>query len=103
MNTFNISNISLSDMRKYLKEKGCKKIRTKGGHEIWSNKNLDRDITLQSHVDPVFEFIVKQILKKFGDNKEDFHKIINPKIKTKPAGEIKPTKRGKRANKKPGK
>ncbi len=103
MNTFKISNISLSDMRKYLKLKGAKKTRTEGGHEFWYHKDLPRPITLQSHIDPVYEFIVKQIIAYFNDTKEDFHKIINPKLKTKAEEEKKPTKRGKRANKKPGK
>ena len=81
MNTYKINNIKISVLRKYLKLKGAKKIRTKGGHEIWSHKELDRPITFQTHIDPVPGFIISQITDYFGDTKESFHKIINPKNK----------------------
>ena len=103
MNTYKINNVKLSVLKKYLKIKGAKKIRTKGGHEIWSHKELNISITFQTHIDPVPGFVISQITEKFNDTKEDFHKIVNPKLKTKPVEDTKPTKRGKRSNKKPGK
>lgn len=35
----------------------------RGGHEKWSRSGLDRPITIQTHIDPVPEFIVKQVLR----------------------------------------
>jgi predicted RNA binding protein YcfA (HicA-like mRNA interferase family) len=59
-------------MRDYLKELGCKKTRTKGDHEHWTREDLLRPITLQSHISPVPEFIIKNILKQLGKTKKDF-------------------------------
>ena len=46
-------NISIKTLRDYLEWKGLKKIRTSGGHEIWSRKDLIRPIVLQTHISPV--------------------------------------------------
>jgi len=43
----NLQNIDLSDFQSFLFEKGLKVIRTKGGHEIWSRKDLKRPVVLQ--------------------------------------------------------
>lgn len=67
-----LKNISLKTFRTFLKDKGLKKIRTSGGHEIWSGKDFQRPITLQSHIDPIPEFILKNSLKNMGMTKEDF-------------------------------
>jgi len=58
-----ISNVSLAEIRKLLKNNNCKLIRTRGGHETWSRVDLLRPIIIQSHVDPVPRHIVKQILR----------------------------------------
>jgi len=54
-----LKNISLSDFTRFLKKAGCKKIRSKGGHDIYKKEGLVRPIVVQSHVNPVPEFIIK--------------------------------------------
>ena len=46
----------------------------RGGHEKWSRVDLDRPITIQTHIDPVPEFIVKQVLRYLEISREDFFK-----------------------------
>jgi predicted RNA binding protein YcfA (HicA-like mRNA interferase family) len=67
-----LRNIPLKLLRDYLKDMGCKLTRTKGGHEHWTRSDLSRPITLQSHITPVPEFIVRNILKQLGKSKKDF-------------------------------
>ena len=71
-----MKNISLQVYRKFLIYEGCKLIRTKGGHEHWSRKDLNRPITLQSHKSPVPEFIIKQHLRYLQLTSEEFKTII---------------------------
>ena len=59
-------NIRLKDFRKFLENHGMKCIRTKGGHEIWSRSNLHRPVIIQSHIDPVPLFIVKNCLRNMN-------------------------------------
>jgi len=75
MSTKKLSNIPLKDFRKFLKKQGLKIIKTskgRGGHEKWARADLDRPITIQTHVDPVPEFIVKQVLRYLGMTREEF-------------------------------
>jgi len=79
MSTRKLSNISLSDFRSFLSRQGLKVIKTttgRGGHEKWSRSDLDRPITLQTHVDPVPEFIVKQVLRHLNMTREEFYKHL---------------------------
>ena len=76
MNTQRLSNISLKDFRLFLQKAGCKSERIKGGHEKWSKQGLLRPIILQTHIDPVPEFIVKNILRNLGLMKADFFRIL---------------------------
>ncbi len=66
MSTEKLSNIPLKKFRKFLKSQGLNLIKSskgRGSHEKWSRIDLDRPITLQTHIDPVPEFIVKQVLR----------------------------------------
>lgn len=72
MSTKHLKNIPLKLFREFLKEKGCVCNRKNGGHEHWTRKDLKRPITLQTHVDPIPEFIVKNALSQLGLTKEDF-------------------------------
>jgi hypothetical protein len=72
-----LKNISLTDFRRYLISVGCERTRTNGGHEIWTRKGLARPIVLQSHIDPVPEFIIKKLLGTLGVNKKDFLNDLN--------------------------
>jgi hypothetical protein len=67
-----LKNVPLKLFREYLTSKGMKIIRTKGGHEIWGGKNVSRPIVLQSHVDPIPEFIVRQCLRALNVDFDDF-------------------------------
>jgi hypothetical protein len=72
-----LKNIPLKTFRAYLLSCGLKHIRTKGGHEIWSPKNLTRPVVLQTHVDPVPEFVVKNNLRTIGKNEEHLLKFLD--------------------------
>lgn len=77
MSTRKLSNIPLKEFRKFLENQGLKVIkdtRGRGGHEKWSKVGMDRPITLQTHIDPVPEFIVKQVLRYLKMNKSAFFK-----------------------------
>lgn len=59
-----------------MKWKGLSLSRIKGGHEIWSSNTLSRPIVIQSHIDPVPEFIVLQIFRNLGVDRDDFKKFL---------------------------
>ena len=65
-----LKNIPLKTFRAYLLFCGLKNIRTKGGHEIWSAKQLTRPVVLQTHINPVPEFIIKNNLRTIGKTEE---------------------------------
>lgn len=69
-------NIPLKTIRDYLISKGLKHIRTTGGHEIWGGKCLQRPIVIQTHIDPVPEFIVKQILRALNETDDGFIRFL---------------------------
>ena len=67
-----LHNVPLKLYRSFLKEQGCCCNRTSGGHEHWSRHDLSRPITVQTHVDPVPEFIILITLRQLGLTKKDF-------------------------------
>jgi len=76
MATNPLKNIPLKTFRDFLEWEGLKVIRTTGGHEIWSRANLGRPVPLQTHIDPVPEFIVKNILRTIGSSKERYIEFL---------------------------
>tara|TARA_R110002049_G_scaffold162031_1_gene327656 strand:+ start:11307 stop:11555 length:249 start_codon:yes stop_codon:yes gene_type:complete len=79
MSTRKLTNIPLKDFRKFLSSQGLNVIKTakgRGGHEKWSKLGMDRPITIQTHVDPVPEFIVKQVIRHLEMNRNDFFKAM---------------------------
>jgi hypothetical protein len=72
MSTKHLRNIPLKLFRDFLVDQGCFCNRTSGGHEHWSRNDLLRPITLQTHVDPIPEFIIKNALKQLGLSKKKF-------------------------------
>jgi hypothetical protein len=80
MSGSNLKNISLQLFRAYLKSKGLKIIRTKGGHEIWGGKQLKRPIVLQTHIDPIPEFIIRNNLRTLGTTPSDLILFIKENI-----------------------
>lgn len=76
MNTRRLSNVSLEDYRLFLQKAGCSSTSIKGGHEKWTKRGLLRPIIVQTHVDPVPEFIIKNALRSLGLSKADFFRIL---------------------------
>jgi len=79
MSTRKLSNIPLKDFRRFLKSQGLNIIKSskgRGGHEKWSRADLDRPITIQTHIDPIPAFIVKQVLRHIEMTREEFFKQI---------------------------
>ncbi|TAE33549.1 MAG: type II toxin-antitoxin system HicA family toxin [Cytophagales bacterium] len=77
METQNLSNILLSEYRKFLQNAGCSHYKTNSGHEHWRKEGLTRPITFQTHIDPVPEFIIQNALRTLGLTKKDFHDLLN--------------------------
>ena len=73
MSTFKLSNIPLDTMVWFLNHQGLICIKTDGGHAKYTRNDLRRPIIIQTHISPVPEFIVSQILKHLGFNKTTFH------------------------------
>lgn len=67
-----LSNIPLRRFRDFLDYKGLKCIRTVGGHEKWVRADLRRPVMLQTHIDPVPEFIIRNNLKTIGSTIKEF-------------------------------
>ncbi len=76
MTIHKLSNVSLADYREFLLKIGCNKVGTEGGHEKWTRRDLLRPIIVQTHVDPVPEFIIKNALRTLGLTKKDFFEIL---------------------------
>jgi hypothetical protein len=79
MNIPKLSNIDIEDLRRFLNHQGLhliKDSRGRGGHEKWSRADLDRPITIQTHISPVPEFIIKQILRHLNMSKKAFSEIM---------------------------
>ena len=71
-----LKNIKLKIFREYLLHCGLKLIRSNGGHEIWSANNLTRPVVLQTHVDPIPEFIIKNNLRTIGKSEDHLYKFL---------------------------
>ena len=64
--TRTLSNISLSDFRRFLSYIGCKKVCINGGYEKWKKDNCPRCIVFQTHIDPIPKHVVLSSLKTLG-------------------------------------
>jgi hypothetical protein len=72
-----IKNVPLKKFKKFLeKPENCKCIRISVGHFIYSRNDLYRPFPIQTHVDPVPNFIVKNAMRWLGykskEKKEEF-------------------------------
>lgn len=76
MSTQKLKNVSLADYELFLTKAGCKHIRTNGGHKVYCRSDLTRPIVVQTHVDPVPEFIIKNALRSLNYTKKDFFEIL---------------------------
>lgn len=50
--------------------------RGRGGHEKWVKAGMPRPIILQTHVDPVPEPIVRQIMRHLNLSRKEFANLI---------------------------
>lgn len=73
---FKPGNLPLAKLKKLLVYLECKCIREQKGHEKWARQDLLRPITFQNHIDPVPEFIVKQIMRTLNLSNADMEKIM---------------------------
>lgn len=71
-----LSNISIDDFRSYLLANGLECIRTTGGHEVWSKPGMTRPVILQTHIEPIPEFIVKNNLRSIGKTRKEFEEYL---------------------------
>ena len=71
-----LKTVSLKDCRRFLLKIGCQHKRTNGGHEHWTRADLLRPITIQTHIDPVPERIMKQIINALEIDRDEFQKIL---------------------------
>ena len=72
MNTYKLSNISIAQFREFLFEIGCTRISIEGGHEKWHKNGCLRPIIIQTHIDPIPEFIIKNNLRSLVLTRKDF-------------------------------
>ena len=72
-----LKNVSLKDCRKFLLKMDCQHKRTTGGHEHWTRSDLLRPITIQTHIDPVPERIMKQIIIALEIDRDEFQEALN--------------------------
>ncbi len=72
MSTNPLKNIPLKTFRDFLEFEGLKLIRTNGRHEVWSRNDLLRPVIIQTHIDPIPEFIVKNTLRTIGATQKDY-------------------------------
>ena len=71
-----ITNISLAKYRKFLQFAGCECKGINSGHEKWHKAGLSRPIIVQTHIDSVPGFIVKNTLRNLGISTQEFLHII---------------------------
>ncbi len=77
--TKRIQNISIREFRSFLSFHGLKNIRTKGGHEVWAKEDLLRPVIIQTHIDPIPIFIIKNCLRTMNLKLKDLHDYFEKK------------------------
>jgi len=74
-----LRNISISQFESFLELAQCKFKNNEKGHCKYIRSDLHRPIVFQNHINPVPEFIVKNILRLFPYSKDDFFDILEGK------------------------
>ena len=72
----NLSNVSVSEFRAIMLLLGLSKVRTKGGHEAWMKAGMTRPAIVQTHVDPVPEYVLHNNLRIIGISREEFLALL---------------------------
>lgn len=77
----NPNNVPLRKFKKFLtKDEGCKLIRTEGGNEIYARSDLNRPFPIQSHVDPIPQFIIDNARRWLLYNSPEEKKLFYEKM-----------------------
>ena len=71
-----LKNISISQFESFLELAHCKFIKSEKGHAKYTRSDLNRPVIFQNHIDPIPEFIIKNTLRLFPYNKDDFYDIL---------------------------
>lgn len=79
MSTRHLHNISISQFESFLELVQCKFIKSKKGHCQYTRSDLFRPIVFQNHIDPIPEFILKNLLRLFPYTKDEFFDILEGK------------------------
>jgi len=68
----NLSNVTVAEFRKILFALGLERVRSKGGHEAWMKEGMTRPVIIQTHIDPIPKFVIRNNLRNIGISKQDF-------------------------------
>ncbi len=77
MSSYKVTNISVKELRKALKNAKCNLKDDNDGHDKWIRSDLQRPLTFSNHINPVPAFIVKQIMRYLKWSPKDLHDHIN--------------------------
>ena len=72
----NLSNVTISEFRAIMVLLGLTKVRTKGGHEAWMKTGMTRPAIIQTHVDPIPEYVLRNDLRNIGVSREEFLALL---------------------------
>lgn len=72
----NLSNVTINEFRAIMVLLGLTKVRTKGGHEAWMKDGMTRPAIVQTHVDPVPEYVLRNNLRNIGISREEFLALL---------------------------
>ncbi len=72
----NLSNVTIAEFRAIMVLLGMTKVRTKGGHEAWMKAGMTRPAIVQTHVDPVPEYVLRNNLRVIGISRDEFLTLL---------------------------
>ena len=72
----NLSNVTIAEFRAIMVLLGLAKVRTKGGHEAWMKAGMTRPANVQTHVDPVPEYVLRNNLRVIGISRDEFLALL---------------------------
>jgi len=79
MTVRHLRNISLSTFESFLELAQCKCMGINSGHVKYTRADLRRPVIIQTHIDPVPEFIIKNALRSIQVSRSDFYDILEGK------------------------
>ncbi len=79
MSSKHLKNVSVAEFQAFLELVHCTFIGINSGHEKWTRADLRRPIIIQTHIDPIPEFIVQNNLRTLGYNKKCYFQILEGK------------------------